>query len=163
MMWGELSFGFLGSKSADDVLLALREHSHEEKTVLSLSRHRHDTICKYHPLEFRAVLQRNEGEELPTVLLNNIGMPPRRILNLRQEDTLNFAGFKPLEGSCCRTGNRNEPSPRLHVAREIRVQHTHLANPAMYQKIAKFSTLSTGVKLNHKCKFYSIFSLFITV
>ena len=57
-------------------------------------------------------------------------MPPRRILNLREEDTLNFAGFKPLEGSCCRTGNRNEPSPRLHVAREIRVQHTHLANPA---------------------------------
>ena len=34
---------------------------------------------------------------------------------------------------------------------------------AMYQKIAKFSTLSTGVKLNHKWKFYWIFSLFITV
>ena len=34
---------------------------------------------------------------------------------------------------------------------------------AMYQKIAKFSTLSTGVKLNHKWKFSSIFSLFITV
>ena len=28
---------------------------------------------------------------------------------------------------------------------------------AMYQKIAKFSTLSTGVKLNHKWKFSSIF------
>ena len=28
---------------------------------------------------------------------------------------------------------------------------------AMYQKIAKFSTLSTGVKLNHKCKFYWMF------
>ena len=27
----------------------------------------------------------------------------------------------------------------------------------MYQKIAKFSTLSTGVKLNHEWKFYSIF------
>ena len=34
---------------------------------------------------------------------------------------------------------------------------------AMYQKIAKFSTLSTGVKLNHKWKFSSIFSLFITI
>ena len=34
---------------------------------------------------------------------------------------------------------------------------------AMYQKIAKFSTLSTGVKLNHKWKFSSVFSLFITV
>ena len=34
---------------------------------------------------------------------------------------------------------------------------------AMYQKIAKFSTLSTGVKLNQKWKFSSIFSLFITV
>ena len=34
---------------------------------------------------------------------------------------------------------------------------------AMYQKIAKFSTLSTGVNLNHKWKFSSIFSLFITI
>ena len=34
---------------------------------------------------------------------------------------------------------------------------------AMYQKIAKFSTLSTGVKLNHKWKFSSVFSLFITL
>ena len=34
---------------------------------------------------------------------------------------------------------------------------------AMYQKIAKFSTLSTGVKLNQKWKFSSVFSLFITV
>ena len=34
---------------------------------------------------------------------------------------------------------------------------------AMYQKIAKFSTLSTGVKLNRKSKFSSIFSLFITI
>ena len=34
---------------------------------------------------------------------------------------------------------------------------------AMYQKIAKFSTLSTGVKLNKKWKFSSIFSLFIRV
>ena len=34
---------------------------------------------------------------------------------------------------------------------------------AMYQKIAKFSTLFTGVKLNHKWKFYWIFSIFITV
>ena len=34
---------------------------------------------------------------------------------------------------------------------------------AIYQKIAKFSTLSTGVKLNQKWKVYSIFSLFITV
>ena len=32
-----------------------------------------------------------------------------------------------------------------------------------YEKIAKFSTLSTGVKLNHKWKFSSIFSLFITI
>ena len=31
---------------------------------------------------------------------------------------------------------------------------------AMYQKIEKFSTLWTGVKLNHKWKFSSIFSLF---
>ena len=34
---------------------------------------------------------------------------------------------------------------------------------AMYQKIAKFSTLSTGVKLNHKWKFSSIFPLSITI
>ena len=34
---------------------------------------------------------------------------------------------------------------------------------AMYQKIAKFSTLWTGVNLNHKWKFSSIFSLFITI
>ena len=33
---------------------------------------------------------------------------------------------------------------------------------AMYQKIAKFSTLWTRVNLNHKWKFSSIFSLFIT-
>ena len=96
-----------------------------------------------------------------TKKLRNSPLCPREWSSIANRSFLRFFLFSLPFRKSIMTNNRF--SKKLNNLSFSTKFYVFFVKIAMYQKIAKFSTLSTGVKLNHKSKFSSIFSLFITI
>ena len=95
-----------------------------------------------------------------TKKLRNSPLCPQEWSSIRNGSFLRFFLFLlPFRNSMI----PNNTFPKNSIIWAFQRNFIFFLKIAMYQKIAKFSTLSTGVKLNEKWKFSSIFSLFITI